>query len=238
MSERTEKLFEPFKRRLAAERAVGSLLIAAAAGGAACVVAFLLSLVLPFKLGYGLCALAALGVFAVCFGVIFFARRPGAREIAKRIDETGTGNRAEAAVELEGDDSPMAALQRADAERVIGSLPPSAVRIRVSRIRIIAACVAIAVALGCAFLPNPNITRIEAAEEKREADEKKIDELVDKLEKKVEEAKLPPEAERRAKDVLSELKEKLKKEEGISDRMSLVNEASDKLQEIFDEVEK
>ena len=47
-----KKLFAPFARRLGAEKALGSLLLALAAGSAAGIAVFVASLFLPVKIKY------------------------------------------------------------------------------------------------------------------------------------------------------------------------------------------
>jgi hypothetical protein len=230
-----KKLFAPFSRRLGAEKALGSLLLALAAGSAAGVAVFVASLFLPVKIKYPVCIAAAAGVSIAVFAVVFVLSRPKEKEIAERIDGTGFGNRAEACLELLGDRSAMSELQRRDTVREIAGVSPSSIKIRIDKKRLIAAAAALALIILCGFLPNPNITRIEAAESEKQKEEEKIAELTEKLEKKIEEADLPPEAEKKAKEIVSDLREQLESAQTPSEKLAAVNEASEKLDELIKE---
>ena len=230
---RLRELFRPFGRRLKAESAGNAALIALMAGAACGAALFVVSLFSKVAIEFGACCAAAGIAFVISFAVLFLRRRHSMKEIAERIDSTGTGNRAEAAVGLIGDGSDFAKLQREDTVRRIAEVKPSSVKLRIKKEKLIAAALAVLLFAGCAFIPNLNLNRIRAREAQTVAEQKKAEELIKDLEKRIEDADLLPENREEAKKVIDDLRDRLAEAENNSDRLAAVNEASSKIDDII-----
>ena len=125
------KRFEKFDGRLRLEALIKSALAGIAAGGA---VAFVASFVLWFLEFNGLIiAIALFAVASAVSGVVFYRRLfyPSVTRNARRLDGYGLEERLVTMVELEGDDSYIAAVQRADAIKSLGTLDKKQIKFRI-----------------------------------------------------------------------------------------------------------
>ena len=144
--------FEKHYRRLRTEGILRSVISGAVLGLG---LAFLL-LFLYWMLGLGgiAIALVAGAVTGAVSGILLyrFKYRPTERAVARRIDRCGLEERMITMLELEGRDTPMAHLQRRDAEAHLGELSVDSVRFNISHLSVILCSVLFVFSLCFTFL--------------------------------------------------------------------------------------
>lgn len=215
----------PVKRRLRAQRAfqwaaIGAL---AAAGGVALLRMATFLWPLPAALAWGLALLV--GLPALC--ALTAASWPVADlDAARQADALGLMARAQTALMLQDDDTPMASLQRRDAIESLKGLEPR----RVMHLHMPGAVwMAIAVCLGLTALsfliPNPQVELLRAQEQFRRemaAQAETIDQSAATMDQSQAEA---PETRK----LLSELSQNLRRAENKRDALEAVDQAERKL---------
>ncbi len=139
------QFFKKYYSRLAKEAILKSLVCALIVGFSA-----LLLSAAAFYFFAGRLFWISFIIFAVCVGgtfpIFYFKKfRPNKKQVAKRIDDLGLEERVLTMTELEGDDSYIAKMQRADTVSAISRLNASMIKIIVSVPLIIAlSCVGVA----------------------------------------------------------------------------------------------
>ncbi len=132
-----------FRRRIVRGAILKSALAALIIACGALLVTALASWIAGFRAGIWL----ALGLFVLSFAVsallfYFLKYRPSAKEVARRIDAIGLEERLITMMELEGDDSYLAKMQRADTERALKTADHTLIKVAAS----VALCVTVGVA--------------------------------------------------------------------------------------------
>lgn len=132
-----KEYFKKYGKRLAREGWLRSLVCGGTVGFGACFVAAILSW--TFELNGLLIPLAVLvAVTAVAAVLFYFMRfRPNVRGCARRIDRLGLDERMITMLDLDGDESCLAKLQREDAKRALGDVSPERIKIGVSTVALI-----------------------------------------------------------------------------------------------------
>lgn len=132
-----KKHFEKYSKRLVWEGWLRSLACGCTIGFAACSAAAIISWML--ELNGLLLPVATLVAVAVVATALFYALRfrPTVRDCAKRLDQLGLEERMITMLDLDGDQSCVAKLQREDAKQVVGSVLPQNITIRVSKVSLI-----------------------------------------------------------------------------------------------------
>lgn len=136
-----EQLFQKFRKRLVAEGILKAFLLGVIVGGG---VDFAVAFVTWFLSFNGLWLSLGLGLgTGVCCAVLayFFKFRPTDEQIARRVDALGLQERAVTMLEYKGDTSYIAGLQRSDTAHAIGKASAAGIKITVSVVAIIAACI-------------------------------------------------------------------------------------------------
>ena len=148
-----KRALAPFKRRLAAEAALRSVLASA-------------MVVLPVWLGAAVYARltgaawgparAALAVWGVLAALLYLLRlRPTDRAVAARLDALGLQDRTTAMVEFSGEDGVLYRLQREDAARKLQDISPKALRMSISK-ALVSVFLVLAALLVAAYLEDKN----------------------------------------------------------------------------------
>lgn len=105
-------------------------------------VSALASWIFGFKAGLWLSLGLFVGTFLIASLLFFFLKyRPTAKDVARRIDATGLEERLITMMELEGDDSYIARLQREDAQKALAAADHTLIKVAAS----VALCVAVGV---------------------------------------------------------------------------------------------
>lgn len=135
-------LFRKYRSRLVAEAILKALLIGASFGFGAAALTALFSWFFGFKAGLYL----AIALFVAITGglacFLYFKKfRPTTKTIAGRVDELGLEERVLTMTELEGDDSYIAARQREDTMKALGSVNHLLLKIAVTASMIVAVVV-------------------------------------------------------------------------------------------------
>ena len=149
-----KRALAPFKRRLAAEAALRSVLASA-------------MVVLPVWLGAAVYARltgaawgparAALAVWGVLAALLYLLRlRPTDRAVAARLDALGLQDRTTAMVEFSGEDGVLYRLQREDAARKLQDISPKALRMSISK-ALVSVFLVLAALLVAAYLVSDSV---------------------------------------------------------------------------------
>ena len=215
----------PVKRRMRAQRALvwgtwGALAAAVCVAGLR-IVSF--ARMFETMWIWAACAAAGLTGAAALAGAVWPVTDLAA---ARRADSLGLMARAQTAVALAGEESPMAQMQREDALASLHALEPrKAMKLRAPKAAWIGV-LACAAAVGLSFLiPNPQDARIRQREEFRAemtAQADKIDKSADALDAEKPDA---PETRR----LLGELSQALRRAEDARDALEAVDQAERKL---------
>ena len=126
-------LFKKYHRRIVKEGILKSLFYGLIAGSGALLISSLFSWFFGFREGIWLSiALFAVGLAATSLPLYFLKFRPTTKQIAVRVDALGLEERLLTMIELENDDSYIAARQRDDAIRAMNSVDSMLLKIVVS----------------------------------------------------------------------------------------------------------
>jgi len=157
----TKRALKPFKKRLAVEAALGSVLTS----GLFVLPVWLVAAIWSRLSGAAfepakVMAVLWLGLSAILYTLRF---RPTDRKIAARLDALGLQDRTAAMVEFAGEDGVLYRLQREDAARHLQSISPKAMKLHVSGIQA-AACITMTLLIfaACA-VPDSVIAMIPGA---------------------------------------------------------------------------
>ena len=147
-----ENVFKDYRTKIVREGIVKSILLGGSIGLFALALTVLFSWFFGFKEGL----YVGLGLLAACtaaFSPVFYYKRyrPTAKAVAKRVDELGLEERALTMVELENDDSYIAARQREDTHSALRALRSFAAPAMVFSVALIVTA-AIALLLGASTL--------------------------------------------------------------------------------------
>ncbi len=146
---KNQPLFRKYHKRIAWEGIVKSLLYGLIAGSCALLVSALLCWFFGFRGGLWLSiGLFVLGVVVTSLLLYFLKFRPTSKQIAVRVDALGLEERLLTMLELEGDDSYIAARQREDAIRAMGTVDSMLLKIVLSVSLIVALSVSLVVGLA------------------------------------------------------------------------------------------
>ncbi len=212
----------PFKKRLTAEAAVRSAVLAGMIAACIAMALGIVHMLLPTVLSEVEILLIFVGIFAVGFGVIFlFLFRPTQRDVAKRLDGLGLSERVETMLEYEYSTAPAATLQRKDTLDRLKAVQSRDVRIRIPKLTSILCAAFLVCASVLLFLPEVNAFGTHP--------------LIQAMRDQVADSDISDELREDLEDIIDDLEEELKEngEEGKKDENGALQEAGDK---IFDEV--
>ena len=122
-----------FRRRLVKNAVLRSLIAAFMIASGVLFVTALASWIFDFKAGIWLAVGLFVGSFAGGAALFYILKfRPSARDVARSIDSLGLEERIITMMELEGDDSYIAQVQRADAQAALAKADHTLLKIAVS----------------------------------------------------------------------------------------------------------
>ncbi len=190
------RLLRPFKNRLFKEDLIRSLI---GSLSTASVLTFILSAFYHFKIQepdrkYLLLCFAGsfLAVFLFLFFIVFY---PWRKRVARRLDSTGLKDRISTMIEYRDDPSPVAHVQRRNAQWYLRTMNPSRIRLNISRKRTAVAATCVLLMTAMLLTPYDIFARINPEIEARMALEKKIAALSDRLRTEITLAQFPESVE-------------------------------------------
>lgn len=149
MKDRKEQLLRQYTARVRKEGILKSVLIGCCAGAAALIIVGLLSWLLGFKAGLFVALAAFVAVTAAVSLLLYFLKfKPTVKQVARRVDELGLEERLITMVELEGDDSLMAQMQRKDTEKALSSFNSMLLKIALSTALLVAVAIVGVLGIG------------------------------------------------------------------------------------------
>lgn len=185
-------LLRPFKKRLIKEDFLRSLI---GALSAASVVAFVLSFIYHFRIqepDMKLLLLCFAGTFTAVFLFLFFiVFYPWRKKVARRIDDSGLKDRISTMLEFRKDDSPVAYVQRRNAQWYLRTMNPKRIRLNINRKHVIIATACFLLMVGMLLTPYDIFARINPELEARIALEKKIEAIAERLRTEITDASFP-----------------------------------------------
>lgn len=232
-----DKLLARFRRRLMIE-AIGKATLMGLLIGASIELAFLIVMHLisrdPGLVWIGI----VFGVpfciaFALFFGVAYY---PTQKRVTRRVDASGLQERAGTMLQFMGQESTILQMQRNDATQKIEMTATQKVRFFFNKKIILACTIVLALSVGCMFVPYTimNIFAKDTVEEQPD-DSQWIQDLLDELRDKVENADVSDEIKDKLEDVLDELEKDLSDAKTDLEKVGDINKAESKIEEILKE---
>lgn len=137
-----KETIKKFRKRIVRGAILKSALAALIIACGVLAVSALASWIFGYKEGLWLSLGLFFGAFIAAFLLFYFLKyRPTAKDVARRIDATGLEERLITMMELEGDESYIAQLQRKDAQRALAAADHTLIKVAAS----VALCVAVGV---------------------------------------------------------------------------------------------
>ena len=231
------KLLGRFRRKLMIE-AIGKASLLGALIGAGTELAFLIIMHLvsrdPGLLWIGIVFSVPFCIaFALFFGLAYY---PTSKRVAKRIDAIGLQERAGTMLQFMDQSSTIIELQRNDAIRRIKQTETKKLRFQFNPKVLVACAVVVSLSIGCMFVPYTimNIFAKDSVESEKE-ESLWVQELLEELRDKVENADVSEEIKDKLEDVLEDLEEDLNNAESELEQVGDINKAESKIEEILKE---
>lgn len=224
---------KPYFKRLTKESFLKALIIGMIAGAVVGLVILALSHVLPIKIFFWHALVGFLISSAAAIIIAYNLLKPNVHKVAARVDGLGLNEKVQTMLELQDEEGTFARVQREDAINTLTTLPPRLLKLGFPK-RLAAVCVALMVAFSLiGFLPNEHRQELLEKEKQLLEELEKVEDLLEKLEEEIEEADLSPELKEEVMEIVEELKEKLKSEKSTSKKLSAINEAKEKFEELL-----
>ncbi|MDF2533279.1 MAG: pectinesterase, partial [Clostridia bacterium] len=228
------QLFRKVRDRIHSNLILNYAIIGAGTALGCSILAALLSRLIPI---YAVYSKAAIGVLAaLLIAVIVGAfKTPGNRQVALKVDSLGLQERTLTAVELIGEESTFATLEKQDALKHLKTINlKKAMPIRPNRKYLMICALLVVVLAVSAFIPNPMAEKARALNELKQEiakQQKKITEVEKKIAKN---AKLSEEQKKEAEAKLQELKKELKAAQSKKDIDKALQKSQKKLEYLSD----
>jgi hypothetical protein len=228
------QLFRKVRDRIHSNLILNYAIIGAAIALVCSVLAALLSRFIPIYEVYSKAALGILGasLIAVVYGAF---KTPANRQVALKVDSLGLQERTLTAVDLIGEQSTFATLEKQDALQHLKSINfKKAMPIRPNKKTMLLCALLMTVLTVSAFLPNPMAEKareINQLKQEIAKHQKKITEIEKKVAKN---AKLTDEQKKEADAKLQELKKELKAAQDKKDIDKALQKSQKKLEYISD----
>lgn len=228
------KLFRKVRDRIHGNLILNYGIIGTAAALSCSILAALLSRFVPI---YAIYSKAALGVLAATLLAVIYGafRTPKNRQVALKVDSLGLQERTLTAVELIGEQSTFAVLEKQDALKHLKAINlKKALPIRPNK-KYLVICALLIVVLGVsAFIPNPMAEKARELNQLKQEiakQEKKISQVEKNIEKN---AKLTAEQKKEAELKLQELRKELKAAQNKNDIDKALQKSQKKLEYLSD----
>ncbi|MDF2840115.1 MAG: pectinesterase, partial [Clostridia bacterium] len=228
------QLFRKVRDRIHSNLILNYGVIGAAIALGCSLLAALLSRFIPI---YAVYSKGALGVMAAALAAIVYGafKTPGNRQVALKVDSLGLQERTLTAVELIGEESTFATLEKQDALMHLKTLNfKKALPIRPNRKHLALCAILTAVLTVSAFIPNPMAEKARELNQLKQEiakQQKKITEVEKKVAKN---AKLTSEQKKEAEAKLQELKKELKAAQNKKDIDKALQKSQKKLEYLSD----
>lgn len=228
------QLFRKVRDRIHSNLILNYAVVGAVVALACSVLAALLSRFIPIYAVYSKAALGVLGAstIAIVYGAF---KTPGNRQVALKIDSLGLQERTLTAVDLIGQQSTFATLEKQDTLKHLKSINfKKAMPIRPNRKYVLLCALLIVVLTGSAFVPNPMAEKAREINQLKQEigkQQKKITEVEKKIAKN---AKLTEEQKKEAEAKLQELKKELKAAQSKKDIDKTLQKSQKKLEYLSD----
>lgn len=225
------KAMKPVRRRIRALRGVQGIFLGALVGAAVCVAVLIVSFLTPIE-GISRVLIPLAAGCPLLGGLLGLLWPISAMTAARRADACGLKERTLTALLYKDDDSPMARLQRQDAEAMLYALPvKAAMPVRLKRQVWIPAASLALVACALLLIPNPQHDVLRARARERLVLSAQADEIEEAAEKLAQED-MTEEERRELRRITGEMAADLRKADNKREAL----EALDKQQNEMDEL--
>jgi hypothetical protein len=228
------QLFRKVRDRVHGNLILNYAIIGAAVALVCSVLAALLSRFIPIYAVYSKAALGVLGasLIAVIYGAF---KTPGNRQVALKVDSLGLQERTLTAVDLIGEQSTFATLEKQDALKHLKAINfKKVIPIRPNRKYILLCALLITVLTVSAFLPNPMAEKAREMNQLKQEIAKQQKKITEVEKKVVKNAKLTEEQKKEAEAKLQELKKELKAAQSKKDIDKALQKSQKKLEYLSD----
>ena len=228
------QLFRKVRDRIHSSLILNYAVIGAAAALVCSIIAALLSRLIPI---YAVYSKAALGVLAASLIAVMYGafKTPRNRQVALKVDSLGLQERTLTAIELIGEQSTFAILEKQDALKHLKTINlKRALPIKPNRKYLVLCALLVAVLTVSAFIPNPMAERARELNQLKQ-DIGKLQKKITEIEKKiVKNEKLTEEQKKEAEVKLQELKKELKAAQSKKDIEKALQKSQKKLEYLSD----
>ena len=203
------KLFRSFKQKLVWEAFARAFLLSQIPGAAGVFAVSLVYHIMIEETPLKLALVIGGGIFSLSFVLLFLIGYPSKKKVAARIDGLGLAERASTMLELRGEHSEMAELQRADAVDKIRSVSSKRLKLSLLRGELLTCIVSVCLAVTMMILPY-NIFALGAAEGVSNAEQEQfIKDLIAQLREEVKNSALDDELKDSLGEIVDQLEEDL-----------------------------
>lgn len=231
-----KKLLSKYKIRLVWEAILNSLLGGIAAGA---VFEFIFLAILHLLSHepevYQILLVASVPLFITSILLFFLKFYPSTKKVAARIDGTGLEERVGTMLELENESTYIAELQRKDAKEHLSTVAPKQIKPVIRKKSIIFSSVSLVLAISLMFIPYTIMEVFATAPDVNEEEAELIQNLLDELRKKVDEADVTDELKDKLDEVVDDLEDKLKEDGSTLDKAADISEAESKIEQILED---
>ena len=234
-------VIQPFKRRVILEAVIKGILIGLLVAGlimvgvaAMYVVTYENILVLAIGI-----PLAVLCSIVTSIPVFLISMKAKLSQLNHRLDGLGLQERVTTMAEYRHDTSYVAQVQREDALARLGEMRKSDLKIKTSKGLISAISILLifaillfllATPISAALAPVITPTQEEQSQTEEEIQDEIIQDMIEELDKIIEETPIPEEDKETIKDIIEDMKEKLDKAETNEEKMDIIKDTSNDLQ--------
>ncbi len=226
-------LLKPYRRKLRIEALWKSIILGIAIGIIAAAVFLTLAKIITHTAHYQL-ALVTCAVVTVLITIIYYViwYSPRWRYTTACVDALGLEERVTTMYTNEGNDSVISKLQKEDTLKELNKINPSQLKIRFFHRQMWAILLSIIIFGIAALLPVVNVNASDTSK-LTEAQNKIIDELVTKLEEKVDGLEVKKDTREQLNNVIEDLKEDLPNYNTTIEKIARISKASDSINAIL-----
>ena len=229
-------VIQPFRRRIIFEAVIKALLIGLLIFGVAMVGVAATYIILNEELlaiCIGVPVALALGL-AVAIPVFLRVKEKKLSQLKYRLDSLGLQERVSTMAEFRHDKSYVAHVQREDTMNRLAGMPVSTLKIKVSRPLISVIAILLVIVMLLFILATPaaaviNPTQPEPVVPPDPTDEI-IDEMIDEIDKIIEETPIPEEDKTEMKETIDEMKDKLDQAQTNEEKQEIIRDTANDLQ--------
>lgn len=229
-----KKLFHTYKQKMIWESVLKSFFIALMLGAMG---VFITSLIYHIKIKetpFTLAMLIGTGVFSFSFLLLFVIRYPTQKKVAVRMDELGLQERVSTMLAYRNEQTEIAKLQRRDATEQIQRISAKQMPIRLFKIEWITCLVCVCLALTMMILPYNVLAFGEADNVSNMEQQQIIKDLIAELREKVKEAELDDDMKESLNEIIDNLEEDLQNTDSELEQAAKIEQAKEKMEELLE----